>query len=101
MSRYKMDDGTVVNTEKTINSWHEDERWDGSNWISKATGSQWHHERLHKSQKGRYYLESWSNWQDATEHAEWVDKHTAAAWLIANGHVVPEDIREAANEVEE
>jgi hypothetical protein len=28
--------------------------------ISTATGSQWHHERLHLSRKGRFWVEAWS-----------------------------------------
>src|SRR5690606_26064843 len=32
----------------------EDRDWNGSNWISVATGSQWHHEELYRTAGGRW-----------------------------------------------
>jgi len=101
MSRYRMDDGTVVDTANAKQSWDEAERFDGSNHISVATGSQWEHQRLHKSRKGRYYLERWSQWQGATASAEWISKRAAAAWLAANEHTIPDDLAAEAEEVTE
>lgn len=96
-----MDDGTVANTEKATEYWNEDTRWDGSNHISVATGRQWDHERLYLSSKGRFYLEHWSDSQGSTPSAEWVSNRTAVAWLLANDHLIPEVLKEAAGEVEE
>ncbi len=101
MTRYKMDDGTVVDTDNATQSWDEAQRWDGSNHISVATGSQWHHQTLYRSRKGRYWLEHTSQYQGSTPHAEWIGKRTAAAWLLANDHEVPDDLAEAAQEVSE
>jgi hypothetical protein len=101
MSRYRMDDGTVVDTDNAKQSWDEGKRWNGSNHISLATGSQWNHETLHRSRKGRYYVERWSQWQGSTPGAEWIGHRTAAAWLLANGHDIPDDLVEAAEEVAE
>lgn len=101
MSRYRMDDGTVVDTANAQASWEEGRRWDGSNHISVATGSQWHHETLYKSRKGRYYIERSSDWQGSTPGADWVSLRSAAAWLIANGRDVPADLAAAADDVAE
>ena len=101
MSKYKMDDCTVVNTEKATACWNEDERWDGSNWISKATGSQWHHERLYRSSKGRYYIEQWSSYESVLDSAIWTEKREAATWLLANGHELPEELVKFVQEIEE
>ncbi|HUX16828.1 MAG TPA: hypothetical protein VMW52_10175 [Phycisphaerae bacterium] len=57
MATYKMEDGTVVKTENATKSYEEDTRWDGHNHISLNTGSQWAHQTLHRSRKGRYWLE--------------------------------------------
>jgi hypothetical protein len=101
MGRYKMDDGTVVDTDNASQSWEEDTRWDGQNHISVATGSQWTHQRLHRSRKGRYYLENWSQWQGSTPNAEWIDDSEAAAWLMANDREIPDDLKAEAEEVTE
>lgn len=101
MSRYQMDDGTVVDTDNAKQSWNEATYWDGRNHISRATGSQWNHEALHKSRKGRYYLERYSQVQGTRASAEWISKRAAAAWLIANGHEVPADLASEAEDVSE
>ena len=92
MAVYRMEDGTVVDTDRAIATWEEDTFWDGNNHISKATGSQWHHQTLYKSRKGRYYVEHASNWQGSRPHVEWVSNEEAARWLIHNEHPLPEDL---------
>jgi hypothetical protein len=101
MSTYRMDDGTVVKTENATQEWKEDKNWDGNNWISVATGSQWHHERLYRSKKGRYWVEHTSNYQGSRDSAEWISNRQAAAWLLANDHEIPEDLKQYAEQVEE
>jgi len=94
MSRYRMDDGTVVDTEKAAQSWSENTRWDGNNHISKATGSQWAHEELFRSRKGRYYVEHTSQYQGSTPHVEWVSREEAARWLLAQDNELPDDLKD-------
>lgn len=101
MSRYRMDDGTVVDTDNAVEQWEEDTFWDGSNHISKATGSQWAHETLYKSRKGRYYVEHTSQWQGSNPRCDWISNRAAAAWLLANKHAVPDDLAAEADEVGE
>lgn len=101
MSRYRMDDGTVVDTANAKRSWDEATRWNGNNHISVATGSQWNHETLYRSRKGRYYLERTSQWQGSTPGADWISNRAAAAWLLANEHKIPEDLTGEAEEVSE
>ena len=101
MSTYRMDDGTVVKTENATAHWDEDTRWDGRNNISVATGTQWTHETLYRSRKGRYYVEHESQWQGSTPHAEWVSNHEATRWLLANRHDLPEDLAALETEVSE
>ncbi len=101
MTRYRMDDGTIVDTDKASQSWKEDTRWDGNNHISLATGSQWDHQTLYRSSKGRYYIEHTSKWQGRTPSAEWADPRAAAAWLTLNDEDVLPDLAEALAEVTE
>lgn len=106
MARYRMGDGTVVDTEKASSSWEEDTRWDGRNHISVATGSQWHHQRLYRSRKGRYYIEHESQYQGSTPSVEWVSPEEACRWLVANDHNpededFPVDLRELVEQVTE
>lgn len=101
MSTYRMEDGTVVKTENAQMSWEEDTRWDGNNHISVATGSQWSHQKLYKSRKGRYYIEHTSQWQGSRDHAEWVSEQEAARWLLANGEDLPDDLEKFETDVSE
>lgn len=99
--KYRMEDGTVIDTKNAAQSWKEDTFWDGRNHISKATGDQWIHQKLYKSRKGRYYVEHWSNWQGSRAHAEWVSPEEATRWLLLNGHELPEDLKKLEAEVSE
>jgi hypothetical protein len=101
MATYQVDDGTVVKTENATAHWEEDKRWDGNNFISVATGSQWDHETLYRSRKGRYWVEHYSQWQGSLPRAEWISKHAAARWLMANKHELPPDLQELESEVSE
>ena len=93
MATYRMSDGTVVKVENAVQAWNEDMRWDGSNHISVATGSQWSHQKLHCSRKGRYWLECWSNYQGSAPHAEWVSNQEATRWLLANDESLPPHLK--------
>jgi hypothetical protein len=85
MSRYRID-GSVVDTAKARRTWKEDSYHNGSNFISKATGSEWEHQWLHQSTRGRYYIEAWSQRQGGRSVAYWVSSREAATWLRSQGH---------------
>ena len=91
---YQMDDGAVVDTERALDCWQEESDWNGNNHISRATGSQWEHETLYKSTKGRYYVEHVSQWQGSLPYAFFLSPEAAALWLLNNGHPLPEDLAE-------
>ncbi len=101
MAKYSMSDGTVVNTENAVKSWKEDTRWDGHNHVSIATGSQWEHETLYRSRKGRYYIERTSQWQGSAPHAEWVSLEEATRWLLLNNEELPDDLEQYEEAVSE
>lgn len=96
-----MEDGTIVDTKNATKSWDEAADWDGSNHISRATGSQWDHQRLHRSRKGRYYLECWSQYQGSKPHAEWISHREATKWLFLMECVIPPDLQSLVEEVSE
>lgn len=101
--KYQMDGGTIVDTDKSSQHWEENTRWDGRNHISVATGSQWEHQTLYRSRKGRYYVVHESQWQGSTPHAEWVSEHEAVRWLLANGEEanIPDDLKQLVDDVSE
>ena len=99
MSRYRMEDGTVIDTSKASKSWDESTFWDGNNHCSSATGSQWSHQKLYRSRKGRYYIEHTSQWQGSRAHAEWVSREEAARWLLTNEIELPEDLANLKDEI--
>jgi hypothetical protein len=101
MSKYRMEDGTVIDTDKSTQSWDSQYDWDGSNHICRSTGSQCHHQKLYRSRKGRYYIEHSSNWQGSRDHVEWASPEEAARWLIHNEHELPEELQKYEEEVVE
>lgn len=59
-------------------------RWDGSNHISIATGSQWDHEALYRTVGGRWVLHRWSQWQGRPETYQFITDQEAHTWLLVN-----------------
>lgn len=100
MATYRIEN-SVVNTENATAKWEDGTFFDGHNRISIATGSQWVNQRLYRSRKGRYYIETVSRIQGQRDHAEWCSPEEAARWLLANGHPIPEDLQAAAESVSE
>lgn len=95
MARFKMDDGTIVDTSKATAVFEEGTRWDGRNHISKATNDQWVHQTLYRSAKCRWYVVTTSQWQGATDSAEFVSDQEAARWLLANDYCdIPVELQE-------
>lgn len=78
----------------------EDTYHDGRNFISKATGSQWEHERLWRTAGGRWILNHWSNWQGSSESYEEVSDLFVAEWLAKQGLDSHETVEELYNELE-
>lgn len=107
MARYKMSDGTIVDTAKASKSWEENTRFDGHNNVSVHTGSQWTHETLYRSRKGRYYIEVTSQWQGSAPHAEWISNEEATRWLLLDDslrffkHGLPEELEQYEEAVSE
>lgn len=65
--------------------YHERTVHDGRNAISVNTGSQWDHETLYKTAKGRWVLRRSSDRQGVLPTWEECSPKFAAAWLILNG----------------
>lgn len=99
MAKYNMDDGVVVDTDMAATFWNEETEWDGNNHVSKATGSQWEHETLYESSKGRYYVVHTSQWQGSRPYARWLTDEDAARWLLVNDHLLPDELEEVAQTV--
>jgi len=101
MSRYKMEDGTVIDTKNASAEWDDKSEFDGRNMISIATGSQWRDATLYRSRKGRYYVEHRSRVQGEHDHAEWVSPQEAARWLLAQSIELPDDLKKFEAEIVE
>ena len=101
MARYRMEDGTVVDTDNSSAHWEPAKDFNGSNMIDRSTGSQWHHQTLYRSRKGRYYLVHDSQMQGYKAHAEWISEQEATRWLLHQEIELPEDLAKFAEEVSE
>jgi len=100
MAKFQVDKA-VFDTEKAKARWSEASDWNGSNHISRATGSQWNHQTLYQSAKGRYYIVNSSNYQGVMDEIELISPKAAARWLILNDHDLPDDLAGLADEVVE
>lgn len=99
--KYRMKDGTIINTARASARWIEATDFNGRNQISRATGSQWNHETLYRSRRGRYYIECTSQWQGSQGHCEWISPERAAAWLSVMDADIPAELTEVADQIEE
>ena len=82
-------------TEFSENTW-----WNGSNYISSATGSQWDHQELFYTRCGLWVLHCWSQYQNIQESYHEIDQPHAVDWLISQEHFgdlggLPDDVRMA------
>lgn len=101
MTTYRLDDGTIVKTENASKTWEEERDWDGNNHIGRSSRSQHHHQTLHRSRKGRYYIEYTSNYSGTQPRAEWVSPQEATRWLLHNEYELPDDLAKLEDEVSE
>lgn len=101
MSKYRMDDGTVVDTANATAEYPEQRDFDGNNRIGRSSGSQWHDQTLYRSRKGRYYIETLSRYQGQRDRVEWVSHQVAAAFLSLNDYDIPADLATAVAEISE
>jgi hypothetical protein len=99
MSKYKMEDAIIVDTDKATQSWKETSNWNGNNHISRATGSQWRHQTLYRSSKGRYYLEYTSQMQGIMPRASFISNEEACRWLLLMERELPEDLKSLEGEI--
>lgn len=83
----------IINEDNRIEGWFdldtalrfsEDTRWNGNNYISISTGSQWDHEELYRTKGGRWVLHTWSQWQGSVEYWEFITAAQAKNWLLLN-----------------
>lgn len=68
---------------------NEETYWDGSNWISKATGSQFKHEAIYVTAGGVFIKNSWSQFQGGDNVCEIISESEAAEWFVMNEY--PDD----------
>ena len=81
------DTGGTLYMGAAVEQYQEDVRWDGHNWISTATGSQWDHQQVNRTRRGKYYLVSWSQWQGSKTEAVAMSLDDAAQWVLRAGYL--------------
>lgn len=64
----------------------ESKHFDGRNYVSDATGSQWEHESLYRTRTGRWVKNAWSDWQGGYDTWEFVSAAEACSWLAYHDH---------------
>ena len=80
--------------------YNENTYWNGSNHISKATGSQWHHETIYVTTSGNYVLQTWSNYQGVDTTYSSITLEEASVWFLKQGFTdeeMPDEISRRSN----
>jgi len=91
MTRYRMEDGTLLDT---VNA--------RASWLGRPGASPYHVQTLYRSRKGRYYVETITTLSPFSgARCEWVSPQAAAAWLLLNEHALPDDLQAIADSISE
>ena len=85
MNRQPIDGGGWINLD-IAKKFGEEQTWDGRNYISVNTGSQWDHEVLYRSKGGVYVLQSWSQRQGSQDTWQRISVNEAVEWLLRNDY---------------
>ena len=85
MKRQALDNGKWFDLDSAT-AFAEEATFDGNNYISEATGSQWDHQELYRTKSGKWILHHWTQWQGSRDTWEEIDGNTAAKWLVKNDH---------------
>jgi hypothetical protein len=89
--------------DKKADLYKEDTNWNGNNWISEATGSQWSHESVYRTAGGAYVLNCYSQYEGSEETYEIISKREAAEWFVKNNYKedeLPEELKKQVEELE-
>lgn len=68
------------------NLFPEDKEWSGTNLISSNTGTQWEHQAVYRTARGRWVLCAYSDYQQSPPTYTFIDDDTARDWLTRNSH---------------
>jgi hypothetical protein len=99
MAIYQLDEETLVDSNRAVEEWKQDYVFEGTNLVSRATGSQWRDETLYKSAQGRYWVEHYPRIDREIPYAYELSKREAARWILLNGGELPIDLQEYELEV--
>lgn len=83
MARVSLGRGQWFDPEKSVVI-DEGVRWDGRNYISLVTGSQWDHETLYYTKGKTWVLRSWSQWQGSRDRYVILSEEQAVSWISDN-----------------
>ena len=89
--------------DKKADLYKEDEKHDGHNFISEATGSQWEHEAIYCTKGGVYVLNHYSQYQGSRETYEIISKEEAAGWFVKNNYEdesLPDELKKQVADLE-
>lgn len=85
----------VIDEQERLIGWFDDAkaekfeevaRFDGQNYISTATGSEWNHEELYRTVAGRWVLHWWSQYAGAPDRYRFITGDEAREWLMKQEH---------------
>jgi hypothetical protein len=99
MNRVALPDGRFFDADKA-QCFEEGTRFDGSNHVSLATGSQWDHETLFRTASGNWVVVPHSQREGCDPEPTVINADEAARWLVRNEHELPKALAEHAAALE-
>jgi len=93
MNRVALTDGNGLwfDRDKAV-EFEEETYFNGNNHISKATGSQWEHEKLFLTASGKWVLKSYSQHDGTPASIEEMEAGEAARWFARQGMKPPDEL---------
>lgn len=85
MDRISLGGGQWFDRDRVQKTYDESQQFDGRNFISNATGSQWEHQELLLTAGGAWILHEWSQWQGSRPTYSEITAEEAARWILCHG----------------
>ena len=99
MAKFLLDSDTIVDTGEAAASWEECDPEERKVTRLIPRDHSFEHEKLFRSKKGNYYMMMYNDDAADAPWSGWVSPKDAVVWLLTNGHKLPKDLEQYADEI--
>ncbi len=99
--RFLIEGGITLDTDKATGRWEEAQMFDGAGVIGLSSGEYDEHLTLYRSSLGRYYVVRTFDYPDLEPEVSLLTREEATRWILSNGHAIPPDLADLADQMTE